>query len=548
MKKLEVTLKAEEYSYLQQEKRRLEERCALLEQQQKEIEQQRLEVEKKVISLSLEKCTLETENKLLRWEVADLKRRCWSKSSEKRSLPEDADQLKFCFDSPVDVADPVAEESKAQEKAQKVKKEYDRFRKNFTRKITPHARKPIDPSLPREDIIIPMPEGINMTGAVKIGQEVSEQYAIRPARFYVIRIIRHKYRLADGQIVTAPMPVMAHPRSNASESVLAHIATAKYYDHLPLNRQLDIFEREGIHLSPSTVSNWMMATALRLEPVYNELRELVKNSYYVMADETPHPVLENDRPGSLHRGYMWNFYLPLSKTPFFEYHQGRGSTGIDTLIEGNVKVVQSDGFVVYDTFDSLKDRLHLCCWAHVRRKFVEAEGSDPPRARHALDRIKKLYEVERKIKEENMEGEAIVKLRRQKSYPVIRELEEWCRREYHQTQEGSPIAKAMFYMYTRFEQLAGYVNDARFEIDNNPVERSIRPLTLNRKNVLFSGSHDAAHAAAIFFSLLGCCREHDVNPQEWLRNVLIQVQDEKLRKANDYSSLLPFNWAKNAYL
>ena len=103
-------------------------------------------------------------------------------------------------------------------------------------------------------------------------------------------------------------------------------------------------------------------------------------------------------------------------------------------------------------------------------------------------------------------------------------------------------------MYTRFEQLAGYVNDARFEIDNNPVERSIRPLTLNRKNVLFSGSHDAAHAAAIFFSLLGCCREHDVNPQEWLRNVLIQVQDEKLRKANDYSSLLPFNWAKNSYL
>ncbi len=111
------------------------------------------------------------------------------------------------------------------------------------------------------------------------------------------------------------MPVMAHPHSNASESVLAHIATAKYYDHLPLHRQLDIFEREGIHLSPSTVSNWMMAAAQRLEPIYNELRELVKDSYYVMADETPHPVLESDRPGALHRGYMWNFYLPRFHPP-----------------------------------------------------------------------------------------------------------------------------------------------------------------------------------------------------------------------------------------
>lgn len=538
MKELKVTLKAEEYSCLQQEKRLLEERCTLLEKQQKEAEQ-------KVISLTLEKSDLETQNKLLRWQLADLKRRKWSKSSEKRSLPEDSAQLNICFEAPVDVSDPVAEENLAQEKAEKAEKKYNRFRKSFTKKITPHARKPIDPSLPREEIVIPMPEGIDMNGAVKIGEEVSEQYAIRPARFYVIRIIRHKYRLSDGRIVTAPMPVMAHPRSNASESVLAHIATAKYYDHLPLNRQLDIFQREGIHLSPSTLSNWMMATALRLEPIYNELRELVKSSYYVMADETPHPVLENDHPGSLHGGYMWNFYLPEIKTPFFEYHQGRGETGVDTLLDGEVKVVQSDGFVVYDKFDTLPGHLHLCCWAHVRRKFIEAEGNDPPRAKYALEKIRKLYRVEQQIKESKLTGEAVVELRRKESYPVIRELEEWCRAEYDKTLKDSPISKALFYMYTRFEQLAGYINDARFEIDNNPVERSIRPLTLNRKNVLFSGSHEAAHAAAIFFSLLGACREHNVNPEEWLKAVLIEVQDKELIKMNDYSSLLPFNWHKN---
>lgn len=139
-----------------------------------------------------------------------------------------------------------------------------------------------------------------------------------------------------------------------------------------------------------------MAAAQRLEPIYNELRELVKDSYYVMADETPHPVLESDRPGALHRGYMWNFYLSRFHTPFFEYHKGRGSSGIDTLLAGQVRVVQSDGFAVYDEFDTLPGKLHLCCWAHVRRKFVEAEGNDPPRARHALEQIGRLYAVEEK--------------------------------------------------------------------------------------------------------------------------------------------------------
>ena len=171
-----------------------------------------------------------------------------------------------------------------------------------------------------------------------------------------------------------------------------------------------------------------MAAAQRLEPIYNELRELVKDSYYVMADETPHPVLESDRPGALHRGYMWNFYLPRFHTPFFEYHKGRGSSGIDTLLAGQVRVVQSDGFAVYDKFDTLPGKLHLCCWAHVRRNFVEAEGNDPPRARHALGQIGGLYAVEEKIRMEHLEGEAVVKLRREESYPIIKELKNGARR------------------------------------------------------------------------------------------------------------------------
>ena len=176
---------------------------------------------------------------------------------------------------------------------------------------------------------------------------------------------------------------------------------------------------------------------------------------------------------------------------------------------------------------------------------MEAEGNDPPRARHALDEIEKLYQVERRIKEEKLQGEAIVKLRREISYPIVREMERWCKREYASTVINSPIAKAMLYMYTQSEQLAGYVNDAQFRIDNNPVERSRNQVSVVlQKNVLFSGSHEAAHAAAIFFSLLGACRENKINPKEWMEDVLIRVQDTEMEKNNDYSALLPFNWKK----
>ncbi len=251
MKEPVITLTLEEYEELRKEHECLEKEHAEL---QRKYEASLQEYSRQVEEISA--CTAVIAD--LRWKLADLTRRLWGKSSEKRHLPEDAGQLSICFESPSDVNDPVAEEQKTAGKSVTSENGYNRFRKSFTKKITPHARKPIDPSLPREEIIIPMPEGLSLEGATKLGEEVSEQYAVSPARFYVKRIIRPKYRLADGRIITAPMPVMAHPHSNASESVLAHIATAKYYDHLPLHRQLDIFEREGIHLSPSTVSNWMM--------------------------------------------------------------------------------------------------------------------------------------------------------------------------------------------------------------------------------------------------------------------------------------------------
>lgn len=472
----------------------------------------------------------------LRWRLVMESRLCWGRSSEKRRLPEDPSQLYICFDQVPTQAD-VAQEARKAEKEVKKDVAYNRFRKRFKEKQASHARKPIPQHLPRiKKIVEPQ---VDLCGAVRIGEEVTERYAIQPQLFYVEQLVRPRYKLADGSIVIAPLPTTAHPRSNASNSVLTHIAVSKYADHLPLNRQIEIFSRQDVHLSASTVSNWMTATARFIDPLYNELRETLKESQYVQADETPHKVLESQKPGSLHGGYMWAFYLPECKSPYFEYHPGRGSSALGTLLSGKTQIVQSDGFSVYEIFDKLQEKVHVGCWAHARRKFVEAENYDPPSARHVLELIGRLYAVEKEIREKDLKNEEVVVLRQQKSYPVIKELERWATENLLKSPHGSPLEKAIRYMYTRFEQLSHYVNDAQIAIDNNAVERTIRPLTLNRKNCMFSGSHEAAHSAAIFFSLFGACRENKVNPTVWLMDCMERMHtcDPK-----DYAKLLPHNW------
>jgi hypothetical protein len=166
---------------------------------------------------------------------------------------------------------------------------------------------------------------------------------------------------------------------------------------------------------------------------------------------------------------MWAFYLPHCKSPYFEYHPGRGSSALGPLLSGKTQVVQSDGYSDYEIFDKLKGKVHIGCWAHVRRKFVEALSYDPPPARHVLGEIGKLYGVEKEIREKGLEKAEAAALRQEKAYPVIRKLEEWSVENLTKTPPDSPLDKAIRYMYNRFEQLSHYVNDGELSIDNNAV-------------------------------------------------------------------------------
>lgn len=450
-------------------------------------------------------------------------------SKADRILPEDPSQFKIPF-----AEDPTEPEKVKQEEEQEEKK------KKFRARLKPHSRKPISKEIPRVDEYI-YPEG-DLTQARCIGVEITEKLEMEPGKVYVRRILRLKYIFAgeESTPVIAPLPTLALAGSNAGEGLLAHLIVGKYADHQPLNRQIEILRRNNFHLSTSTASDWCMAAAQVLEPLYNELRIRLRRCYYVLADETPFSVLKSDKPGSLHHGYMWAFYNTEDAYPFFEYRKSREYDGVKTLFTPYVKVVQSDGYGAYEAFEARKGCTHLGCWAHTRRKFIDIQEVDPPRARYVLKEIGKLYKIERWAKQNKYTYQEIKDLRQENAYPIIRDLEKWLLDNRKGVREDSLTGKAMNYLYVRLEKLIRYTTDGRFMIDTNLIERSIRPITLGRKNYLFAGSHDAAQTAAIFYTLIGCCKAHDVNPFSYIRQMLIKVQEHK--NIEDYSPLLPWNW------
>lgn len=470
---------------------------------------------------------------LLKEQNAWYKRQLFGTKAD-RILPEDPAQFKIPFDQ-----DPCkAEEIKKQEKAcceqEKEKK------KNKPRKERTDYRQPIAKDLPRVDEYI-YPER-DLSGAYCIGVEVTEKLEFEPGRLYVRRILRPKYIFPgkDARPVIGFLPVFALPKGNVGEGLLAHLVVSKYTDHLPLNRQIEILRRGGVRLASSTVSDWCQRAAEVLTPLYNELCAQLKKCPYVLADETPYPVLKGTTPGSLHHGYIWAFYNTKDRYPLFEYRKSRNYDGIRMLFTPDVKTVQSDGYGAYEVFETRRGCTHLCCWAHTRRKFIEAQWADPLRAQHVLKEISKLYEIESRAKQNKYTQEEIRVLRQEEAYPIILGLQDWLLEHRQKVRQGSLIGKAMEYMYVRLEKLTRYTTDGHLMIDTNLIERSIRPIALGRKNYLFAGSHDAAESAAVFYTLIGCCKEHQVNPFLYIRDMLTRVQVHK--DVMDYTSLLPWNW------
>jgi transposase len=361
----------------------------------------------------------------------------------------------------------------------------------------------------------------------KIGEEVTELLAIQPQKFYVKRIVRPKYAKKDKSgIVIAELPSRIVQGGKVDVSFLVTILLDKYIDHMPLYRQIKKYERLGMKLNDSTVGFWVSEAIKILEYLYEVLEDQVQASGYLQADETPIKVLDKLKKGTTHRGYYWVYRAVESGLIVYDYHASRGKEQPHNFLSDYDGYLQTDGYAVYETLTSKKIK-HLCCMAHARRKFFEAQDNDQVRCTWMLDKIQALYAIESNARSLNASHELRLEMRQKDAVPILAEIKAWLMKNSVEVLPKSAIGKAITYMLGRWDKLSLYAQDGSLEIDNNLVENAMRPVALGRKNYLFAGSHEAAKRAGIVYSFVACCKNNGYEPYAWLEEILTKLPDTK---------------------
>jgi transposase len=413
--------------------------------------------------------------------------------------------------------------------------------------VTPNKPHPGRAALPehlRRETIILQPD-TDVTGLKKIGDEVTEILDLIPGELYVKQYIRPKYVVPVSEIndtiITASLPARLMEKCMFGEGLLAQILVDKYCDHLPLYRQMQRFKRAGVEIAQSTMNSATARALDSLFSLYEAHKKLVLESKYLHVDETGIKVVDEKKKGTTHQGFYWVYHNSKDKIVLFDYRMGRSREGPDDILKDYQGYLQADGYNVYEGFEKRPGIKVLNCMAHARRKFVDAQQNDAARVHHALTLFQKLYETERTIREEGLSGEALLRLRQKEAVPVLKELEQWMIEEYQKVTPSSVIGKAISYCLQRWKKLSLYTTDDILLIDNNPVENAIRPVAIGRKNYLFAGSHDAAQRAAMVYSLFSTCRLHNINPFEWLKDVLERMH---LYTTANIHELLPQYWKR----
>lgn len=418
--------------------------------------------------------------------------------------------------------------------------------KGYRRRGKPKRIK-LPADLPREDVIIDIteeekhcPEGHELKC---IGEDVSEQLDVIPVQIKVIRTIRKKYACpkCEGHVKRAPLPKTAIPKSMAGPGLLAHIATSKYGDGLPLYRQEHMWQRIGVDIPRATMATWMIKVGELLTPVINLMEEDILDSGYVQADETRVQVLNEAGKSAESKSYMWvrsRNGPGVKPITIFEYDPTRGGEVAKRLFAGYQGYLQADAYGGYNAICSQKGIIRLGCMAHCRRKFFEAAKASKKGvglANEAIEIIRKLYEIEETIKDKKLDERHQVRI--EKSKPILDEFRKWLDEHRGKIPPQSQLGMALNYAHNEWSYLVRYIDDGRFAIDNNAVENAIRPFAVGRKNWLFSDSVAGAKASAAIYSVMISAKQNSHNEYAYFRYLL-----EKLplaEKAEDFEALLP---------
>lgn len=392
-----------------------------------------------------------------------------------------------------------------------------------------------------------LPAGINPEDYDVIGEDVTRLLHHQPQRLWVEVIRRPILRLkADKNnpgpdIVQAPRPNSPLGGSHVAADLLAALVVNKYCHHLPEYRQVKIFSELGLKLPTSTVNDWIHSVAQLLYPLYESQREAVVAGGYLQVDEVPWKIA--DRHGQACRnGYAWQFrdVSRSSRGTFFYYHKGSRAGEIPrTQLRDFKGAIQTDGYKVYDYFENVPGVTNLACMAHVRRKFVDAQSSNPL-AGEAVKYIATLYALEENLREANATEDEIAAERQRLAIPILDGIETWMHVALADCTPQEPLAKAIKYALSLWPRLRRYTESGLYRIDSNPVERGQRPSVLGRKNYLFSQNDRGAEDNAIFYTFMVSCDNLDINPRLWLENVLNRLTPDM--DEHDVIKLLPYNY------
>lgn len=387
----------------------------------------------------------------------------------------------------------------------------------------------------------------------RIGEDVAERLDIVPAQFRVLVVRRPKYacRSCEDVVVQAPAPARLIEGGIPTEATVAQVLVSKYADHLPLYRQAQIYARQGVTLDRSTLADWVGRAAFLLRPVHARMLAVLKSSPKLFADETTAPVLDPGR-GQTKTGQL--FAYARDDRPWggadppgvvYVYAPDRKAERPIAHLAGFTGILQVDGYGGYKTLAGRNTVSLAFCWAHVRRRFYELAQTGPaPIASEALLRIAELYRVEAEIRGRAADERRAS--RQEKSRPILETMKPWLREKLTLISQKTKLAEAIRYALSRWDGLCLFLEDGRVEIDNNVVERSIRPLALTRKNALFAGSDGGAEHWAVIASLVETAKLNGIDPQAYLTDIITRIVEGHPNSRID--ELMPWAYPANPTL
>jgi transposase len=425
-----------------------------------------------------------------------------------------------------------------------------------TKKARPHGRRPLPRDLPREprfhvltEAELSCPECGETR--VKISEEHSEQLDYHPASLFIIDHIRWTYacRHCEGQVVTAGKPAQPIDKGLPGPGLLAHVATEKFADHLPLNRQVRRLARQGVELSRSTLCDWMAGTARILEPLYELMKTTILLCDVIHTDDTSVKVRDTRRKLKV-TARLWGYFGDhLARFDVFDFTMSHKRDGPSKFLGGFCGFLQADAFSGYDGIYAGGDVVEVGCNAHARRKFIEAQASDAARSAAALAHYRALYAVEKEIKaeiaklppdaDEATRAAIRLRVRQEKAVRVWEDFETWLEAERPDVLPKSPLGGAFGYMRNNREALKRYTGSGYLSIDNNVSEQHMKAIATGRKNWLFTGSAAGGKTMAILFSLVSSCQRHGHDPFVYLRDVLTRLPELPKEQLVE---LLPDRW------